>query len=143
MAKIQNCINSGTPLSDLPATRRRNYRNIFGGSAWCRSVSRRTPLLSANYEGRRVVPEARATRFPFPRRDEDGIIQYACADPAAAGGTVRVLRRTNDTNCKPAIQQFLRRQMTTWIRFTSAEPLSGNINNVSRSNCNNAGDGVK
>lgn len=143
-SELQNCINNGTPLSDPSCNKPpKLIRNIFGGSLGG-PIKKDRLYLFMNYEGTRRA-EANSQTVAVPSLAmRDGIIQYACSNPAACGGgTVtglsgatynvgsgnNALSATQITNLDP----LHRGPNTAVLDYLKTFPAP---------NCNNAGDGL-
>jgi len=142
--EIQNCINSGTPLSDSSCNKApKLIRNIFGGSLGG-PIKKDRLFLFANYEGtRRAEAQSQTVAIPSAAM-KDGIIQYACADPAACpGGTVTGVSGQT-YNLQAGYSAVSPTQITNMdpLHLGPSQAVLQYLNTFPASNCNNAGDGV-
>src|SRR6266567_737513 len=142
--EIQNCINSGTPLSDSSCNKApKLIRNIFGGSLGG-PIKKDRLFLFANYEGtRRAEAQSQTVAVPSAAM-KDGIIQYACADPAAcSGGTVTGISGQT-YSLQAGYSAVSPTQITNMdpLHLGPSQAVLQYLNTFPASNCNNAGDGV-
>src|SRR5438445_3906010 len=142
--EIQNCINSGTPLSDSSCNKApKLIRNIFGGSLGG-PIKKDRLFLFANYEGtRRAEAQSQTVAIPSAAM-KDGIIQYACADPAACPGGTATGISGQTYNLQAGYSAVSPTQITNMdpLHLGPSQAVLQYLNTFPASNCNNAGDGV-
>ncbi|MCU1239753.1 MAG: Cna B-type protein [Candidatus Acidoferrum typicum] len=143
-SELQNCISNGTPISDPSCNKApKLIRNIFGGSLGG-PIKKDRLYLFMNFEGtRRAEAQSQTVAVPSLAM-RDGVMQYACADPAAcAGGTV-----TGISGATYAVAAG--NNAVSPVQLTNMDPLHvgpskavlAYLNTFPAPNCNNAGDGL-
>src|SRR6266850_5376971 len=85
--QINNCLASGTPLSDSSCNKApKLIRNIFGASLGG-PLKKDRLFLFMNYEGTRRSEAQSVTDVVPSQAMKDGVIQYLCSSAAACPGT--------------------------------------------------------